>query len=244
MPLPPKECTNDVGDKPKFTEVRMRNTTLFCGDCLDVLPTLGRVDAVVTDPPYGIGEARGKNKSRSVLAISKDYGFSTWDDVPCSPAAIALMRQMSRTQIIFGGNFFELPPTSCWLIWDKLNGDTDFADCEMAWTNMDRAVRRLQHRWHGMIRASKDERVHPTQKPEAIMRWCLSFLPPGLTVLDPYMGSGTTGVACMQTGHPFIGIEIDPNYFAIAAKRIAAAGDACAKPIKMETEPFVSDGEF
>jgi DNA modification methylase len=195
---------------------------LIHGDCLDALRRLpdGCVDAVVTDPPYGIGEARGKNKSRSCLAVARDYGRANWDDKPCPPEAVAAVRRVSRWQVIFGGNYFQLPPASCWLVWDKLNGDTDFADCELAWTNLRRAVRRIQYRWHGMIRDGEDERVHPTQKPVAVMRWCLGFLPERCTVFDPYMGSGTTGVACVQTGRKFVGIEIDPGYFAIAQRRI------------------------
>ena len=175
----------------------------------------------MTDPPYGIKEARGKNKSRGCLATSRDYGFSTWDDKPCSPEIIAEMRRVSRWQIIFGGNYFQLPPSSCWLVWDKLNGDTDFADCELAWTNLKKAVRRIQHRWQGMLRDSKDVRVHPTQKPVAVMRWAISHLPPECgTIMDPMMGSGSTGVACIQAGKKFIGVEADAKYFAIARDRL------------------------
>lgn len=106
---------------------------LILGRCEDVLPTFpsGAFHACVTDPPYGIGEAAGKNKSRSLLAVSKDYGDLNWDSQPASPEAIALIRAVSRWQVIFGGNYFDLPPTSCLLIWDKLNGETDFADCEV-----------------------------------------------------------------------------------------------------------------
>ena len=98
---------------------------LYCGDCLELLPLMpdGSVAAVVTDPPYGIGEARNKNASRRKLAIAKDYGVSDWDDQPASPQAIAEVRRVSDTQVIFGGNYFDLPPTSCWLVWDKCNVD-------------------------------------------------------------------------------------------------------------------------
>jgi len=194
---------------------------LYCGDCLDVLPTLGGVDACVTDPPYGIGEARSNNKSRSALAVSKDYGVSDWDDAPASPASLAYARGRSRWQVIFGGNYFELPPARCWLVWDKLNGENDFADCELAWTNLDKAVRRIQFRWHGMIRDEKGDRVHPTQKPIGVMEWCIKHLPAdSQMILDPFMGSGTTGVACVRLGRQFIGIERERKYFDIAVKRI------------------------
>jgi len=198
---------------------------LYCGDCRDILPTLGNVDAVVTDPPYGIGEAAGKNKSRGNLAAVKDYGNKSWDDAPPSKEIIDLIRQMSDQQIIFGGNYFELPPTKCWLVWDKLNGDNDFADCELAWTNLPKAVRRIQYMWHGMLRQNGEPRGdHTTQKPLGVMKWCIGHLINApQTILDPFMGSGTTGVAAVQMGRKFIGIELDPEYFETACKRIEDA---------------------
>lgn len=197
---------------------------LYLGDCMDVLPTLeaGSVDAVVTDPPYGIKEAAGKNKSRGKLAVSKDYGDLDWDNEPASADQIFHCRRVSTWQIIFGGNYFDLPPSSCWLVWDKLNGNTDFADCELAWTNLKKAVRRIQFQWHGMLRDEAGERVHPTQKPIRVMHWAIAHCPQADTVLDPFMGSGTTGIACVRTGRRFIGIEKEPKYFDIAVKRIEA----------------------
>ena len=102
--------------------------TIYHGDCREILPCLAPVDLLVTDPPYGIGEAAGKNKSRSKLAVSKDYGCAEWDNSPPPDWVFGLMRSMSTFQIIFGGNYFQLPPSSCWLVWDKVNGETDFAD--------------------------------------------------------------------------------------------------------------------
>jgi len=198
------------------------DATLYLGDCLEILPTLGRVDAVVTDPPYGIGESSARVASRVQLAAPKDYGFFEWDKRPCSPEAIQAMRDISQDQIIFGGNYFDLPPSSCWLIWDKQNSG-DFADAEMAWTSLQKAVRLFQWRWNGMIRKGNEERFHPTQKPVALIQWCLGFLPDAQTILDPFMGSGTTGVACANLGRKFIGIEIEPKYFDIACKRIEIA---------------------
>lgn len=197
---------------------------LFNADCLAVLPTLGKVDAVVTDPPYGIDENDRKIASRGKLAAPKDYGAVQWDKRPASLLHIEAMRAASRHQIIFGGNYFEgLGPTSCWLIWDKQNGDNDFADCEMAWTNLRKAVRRVYWRWNGMIRKGDDVREHPTQKPVGVMEWCLTHIPDAKTILDPFMGSGTTGVACAKQGRSFIGIEIDEGYFDIACERIRKA---------------------
>ena len=205
-------------------EERIGPHRLILGDCLEVMPTLGKVDAVVTDPPYGIGENDKKIASRTNLATVKDYGAVKWDSAPASAAHIAMMREISGHQIIFGGNYFDgLSPTSCWLVWDKQNTG-DFADCELAWTNLPKAVRRIYWRWNGMIRKGDDVREHPTQKPVGVMEWCIGHLPAEAhTILDPFMGSGTTGVACQKLGRAFIGIELDPEYFAIACKRVDEA---------------------
>lgn len=199
--------------------------TLYLGDCRDILPTLGKVDAVVTDPPYGIGENDKKIGSREKLAKPKNYGIVDWDFEPISAKQIEEIRAASRHQIIFGGNYFEgLGPTSCWLVWDKQNGESDFADCELAWTNLKKAVRRIYWRWNGMIRRGDDVRLHPTQKPEGVMKWCIEQLPADVvSICDPYMGSGTTGVAAAKMGKTFIGIERKPDYFDVACSRIQEA---------------------
>lgn len=211
------------------------SASLYLGDCLSVLPHLPKVDAVVTDPPYGIGADTGQAKRANLrhgaaMAPSTDYGQSDWDGEPCKQEVIEQMRRISRWQVVFGGNYFVLPPARCWLVWDKLNGANDYADCELAWTNLDKPVRRLAFRWHGMLRDGNDgQRVHPTQKPTDVMRWCLSLLPEHCdTILDPFMGSGTTGVAAVRLGRKFIGIEIEPKYFEIAKRRIQAEVDRFA----------------
>ena len=217
---------------------------VVCGDCMSVLRELpdGCVDAVVTDPPYGIGEARGKNKSRGQLATPRDYGVSDWDDKPCSPEQIAEMRRVSRWQVIFGGNFFALPPSSCWLVWDKLNSG-DFADCELAWTNLPKAVRRIQFRWNGMIRDGHDVRVHPTQKPVAVMRWCIQHLPADCDlILDPFGGSGTTAVAAIHEGRRCLIVEKDPTYCEIIRRRVAEAQSA-GMFAGVSEQPGLFDGE-
>ena len=208
--------------------------TLYRGDCREILPTLGKVDAVVTDPPYGINENSRKVASRGKLAAPKDYGEFKWDAAPIDSSTVALLQASSRWQIIFGGNYFTLGPTSCWLVWDKQNGTNDFSDCELAWTNLQKAVRRIYWRWNGMIRRGDDVREHPTQKPEGVMKWCIEHLPDGVeTICDPFMGSGTTGVAAVKLGRKFIGIEIDARYFDIACRRIEDA----AKQPDMFVEP-------
>jgi site-specific DNA-methyltransferase (adenine-specific)/modification methylase len=199
------------------------NATLYLGDCMDILPTLDKVDAVITDPPYGINENSKKVASRGKLAVPKDYGDFDWDKAPPPDAFIELIRTKGQHQAFFGGNYFTLPPTSCWLVWDKLNGSNDFADCELAWTNWPKAVRRLQWRWNGMIRQGNEERYHPTQKPLEVMKWVIELCPKSQTILDPFMGSGTTGVACVNMKKQFIGIEKEQKYFDIACKRIEQA---------------------
>lgn len=179
-------------------------------------------DAVVTDWPYGIGEAAGKNASRGNLAVAKDYGDDDWDDRPIDDDLVALTCAAGRWNILFGGNYYPCPPTSCWLVWDKENGTNDFADCELAWTNLPKAVRRLRYMWNGMLRANGETRGdHPTQKPIGVMKWAISQLPePNNTILDPFAGSGTTGVAAVQMGKTFIGIEREQKYFEIMCRRI------------------------
>lgn len=201
--------------------------TIFHGDCAVIAPQLGTFDLLCTDPPYGIGEARGRNKSRSKLAKSKDYGDATWDDATPESWLLDMLRARSRFQIIFGGNYFSLPPSQCWLVWDKDNGESDFADCELAWTNFPSAVRRKRYRWAGMLQEPgrpKEERVHPTQKPLAVMSWALSLCPDKPTsAFDPFMGSGTTLRACKDLGIKAVGIEREERYCEIAARRMGQA---------------------
>jgi site-specific DNA-methyltransferase (adenine-specific) len=197
---------------------------IYHADCREVLPFVGEVDLLCTDPPYGIGEARAKNRTRSNIAAATDYGVAAWDDAPPSRWLFDWLAEISRHQIIFGGNYFALPASSCWLVWDKDNTG-DFADCELAWTNLHKAVRKFVWRWNGMLQepgARKETRFHPTQKPEAVMRWAIGQAPNDCTlILDPYMGSGTTLRAAKDLGRRAIGIEIDERYCEIAARRLS-----------------------
>jgi site-specific DNA-methyltransferase (adenine-specific)/modification methylase len=197
-------------------EVLAKGIELHLGDCREILPTLGRVDAVVTDPPYGIGMDGGR--------IGKaEYQQFDWDKMT-TPDAVDLARAVSRYQVIFGGNYYALPPSGHWLVWDKQNDPTTFADFEMAWTNIGRSSRMIRWLWSGPYMKVKEERFHPTQKPREVMKWCIEQLPePNRTILDPFMGSGTTGVAAVKLGRRFIGIEIEPKYFDIACRRISEA---------------------
>lgn len=197
---------------------------LIEGDNLDIMPRLAElgfdVQAVVMDPPYGISEGRRKNQTRSMLAVSRDYGDNDWDDTTADEG-VAMAVAMAEYSIVFGGNYYKLPPSPCWLVWDKMNGESTFADCELAWTNLKKAVRLKQHRWHGMLREGREERFHPTQKPLEVMRWAVRQLPP-LTgaVLDPFAGSGTTGLACMMDGRDCVLIEKNPEYCEIIRDRV------------------------
>jgi len=200
--------------------------TIYCGDCAQVLPFLGPVDLLLTDPPYGIGEAAGKNKSRGKMAKARDYGNDQWDNSPPPRWLLDMCIGMADRSIVWGGNYFGLGASSCWLVWDKKNGDSDFADCELAWTNMRKAVRRIEWRWAGMLQenmgAHKDARVHPTQKPLAVMNWAITQAGDGVgSVLDPFMGSGTTLVAARSQGKRAVGIEREEKYCRAAVERLA-----------------------
>lgn len=224
-------------------EIIAEGVEIYLGDCREILPTLGPIDAIVTDPPYGINAAARGTVGTSKAAQVKDYGASDWDKAPPPRWLIDLMRDASRWQIIFGGNFFELPPSSCWLVWDKKNSG-DFADCELAWTNLPKAVRKIEWLWNGMIRKGSDVREHPTQKPLGVMAWALDQLPADVgLVCDPFMGSGTTGVAAIQKGVRFVGIEKSHQYFENACKRLSEALNAPklfaeAPPAAAEQEAF------
>lgn len=195
-------------------EVVIGDCRLLLGDCRKVLPALGVFDALVTDPPYGISITKSNR-----LAVSRGMGGKSWDDEPIGPEDVALIRSKAKHHIIWGGNYFHLPPTRAPLVWDKNNAGRDFADFELAWSNLDMVARRFIFRPMNM----DGGKVHPTQKPIQVMQWCLSFLPEGCSIIDPFMGSGTTGVACARTGRPFTGIEIDEGYFDIACRRVEEA---------------------
>lgn len=187
---------------------------LILGDCRDILPTLGKVDAVCTDPPYGIGITKSNR-----LAVSRGMGGKSWDDETPTADFIAEVVAQAPQAIVWGGNYFRLPETRCVLVWDKQNDDRDFADLELAWTNIDAVARIFRMRPQNM----DGGKVHPTQKPVRLMKWCIDKLADPQTILDPFMGSGSTGCAAVSMGRAFIGIEREPDYFDIACRRIEDA---------------------
>jgi DNA modification methylase len=212
------------------------NATLYLGDCLPVMAQFKNqeIDAVVTDPPYGIGVCSsgvvgGGEKGRGdARATVTDFSPTEWDRKTPTLKYFIQIKRIATHQVIFGGNYFPVEPSSCWLVWDKCNAGTKFADCELAWTNLKTAVRKIKYRWNGMLQENmkdKEVRVHPTQKPVKVMEWCIEQIPlrPGSLIIDPFMGSGTTGIAATNLGHKFIGVEMDEEYFDIACNRIEQA---------------------
>lgn len=194
-------------------EVLADGVECYLGDFLEVLPTLGRFDAVVTDPPYGLGK-----KMQGGTWGAKDVfsGFLKWD-LEAKQEWVDAILAANVPAIVWGGNYFKVPASRCWLLWNKVNSVKTMADAEMAWTNLDRPAKRFD------APVGRVDFGHPTSKPLQLMQWCIGFLPDAVTILDPFMGSGTTGVACVKLGRKFTGIEIDPGYFDIACSRIAAA---------------------
>lgn len=190
------------------------DAVLYHGNCLEILPTLPKVDAVVTDPPYGIGFAAQPTNYQRAAGMKP----ASWDNARAERLSDLL--SLAEIQVVWGGNYYELPPSRGWLSWFKPDAPPSMANFELAWTNQDRNARQIQQ----SIAATNAERVgHPTQKPLVVMEWTLSQFPTAETILDPFMGSGTTGVACVNLGRKFIGIEIERRYFDIACERIDAA---------------------
>jgi len=203
---------------------------IYCADCLDLMKEMedNSVDLVLTDPPYGIGECGAKNHSRGGACDPTYYMIKDWDFEKLSADYFNEIQRISKNQIIFGGNYFAdvLSASSCWLVWDKDNSG-DFADCELCWTSFKTAVRKYKWRWNGMLQEDmkhKETREHPTQKPRRLIEnILLDYSKAGQTIFDPFLGSGTTAVACINTGRNFIGIEKDKDYFEIAQKRVKEA---------------------
>ena len=197
---------------------------LILADCMDVLPTLGKVDAVVTDPPYGIDY-----KSSLVNLGAQEFEKIHGDDGTLN---LSLILNLAPIVLAFGANCFPhmLPHRGRWLCWDKrtIDGSSDRmlgSPFELAWTNKTSGYDKIVRVLHGgVVNADGGKRFHPTQKPIAVMRQCIEWAAPDAqTILDPFMGSGTTGVACVKMGRKFIGIEREPEYFEIACKRIREA---------------------
>ena len=190
--------------------------TIFHGDCREIMPFLGPVDLVLTDPPYGIGAVwkggwgHGWQTAREQSAMR-----NSWDGQPPDEQTLRVVLGKAKDAVIWGGNYFTLPVSRGWLVWNKPERGFSLAEGELAWTTRDNVLRIFD-----AVRSEPD-REHPTQKPLSLMRWCLGFFPEAQTVLDPFMGSGTTLVAAKSLGRKAIGIEIEEKYCEIAARRLS-----------------------
>ena len=187
---------------------------LWLGDCMEIIPKLGKVDAVITDPPYGLGK-RMQGGTWGAKDEFKD--MVAWDKSAPKVEFLLELANLSELSVFWGGNYYGLPPTRCWLVWDKQNAVPTMADCELAWTSRDANTKRKS------LPVGRVVHGHPSEKPLALMLWTLQVVGAKGVILDPFMGSGTTGVAVIQQGEKFIGIERNPNYFDIACERIENA---------------------
>jgi site-specific DNA-methyltransferase (adenine-specific) len=185
-------------------------------------------DLAIVDPPYGIGESSNDNKSRSKLGKSKDYGNKNWDDNAPNKEYFKELKRVSKNVIIWGANHFieNIPSanSSCWIVWNKENGENDFADCELAYCSFKSAVRKIDLRWHGMLQhdmKNKEIRIHPTQKPVKLYEWLLmKYAKEGDKILDTHLGSGSIAIACHNLKFDLTACELDTEYYNATMKRL------------------------
>lgn len=209
---------------------KIHNLTLHNCDCMDYMKTLpdNAFELAIVDPPYGIGESGKTNKSRGKLAVAKDYKpFAGGDLEPPKQDYFSELKRVSANQIIWGANHFCSifgGASPCWVVWDKLNGSSDFADCELAYTSFKTAVRRFSFQWAGMLQGdmkNKESRIHPTQKPVKLYEWLLAnYAKEGDRILDTHLGSGSHAIAAHYGGFEFVGCELDEDYFQASVERI------------------------
>lgn len=187
--------------------------TIYHGDCREVLPTLAPVDLLLTDPPYGIGFAAQPTKWQRRAGMKPE----TWDD--STSDALGLAMKMGAHQVVWGGNYYQLPLVRCWLAWVKPDSPPSMGSMELAWTSYNRPAR---HMVRSISRTNQERLGHPTQKPLDVIKWCISLCPDEpKTILDPFMGSGTTLRAAKDMGRQCIGIEREERYCEMAAQRLA-----------------------
>ena len=223
------------GQQETFDTEQKHFNIAFNADCMNFMKNIpdNYFSLCVVDPPYGIGESGAKNHSRGKLAKSQNYkAFSGNDKEPPNQDYFNELLRVSKNQIVWGANHFisKIPIDShCWIVWDKENGETDFADCELAWTSFGSAVRKFQFRWQGMLQGNmknKEERIHPTQKPVALYRWIFQhYAKDGDKILDTHLGSGSSRIAAYEAGLDFVGCEIDKEYFDKQEERFQAFTD-------------------
>jgi site-specific DNA-methyltransferase (adenine-specific) len=223
------------------------------GDCMEYMKTMpdNYVDLALVDPPYGIGENKGQCNSRNINRIDKrtgrpiiikhqGYKPKKWDEKPVSKEIISEIIRVSKNQILWGANHYIEninKNSSCWIVWDKCNGESDFADCELAWTSFKSAVRIFRFMWSGFCQGKSmkegyinqgnkrlcETRIHPTQKPVKLYEWLLThYAKPGDKILDTHVGSASSLIACHNYGFDYIGFEIDKDYYEAAKRRLEA----------------------
>lgn len=230
---------DDMNVSPTCGKPLVMGSTVFNEDCMTVMARYPNkyFDLAVVDVPYGLDEANGKNASRNKgfgvgntkskkITFSKDYGVKHWDKQAPDKKYFDELIRVSKNQIVWGANHFisRLPyDSSCWLVWDKDNGESDFADCELAWTSFKKAVRKYKFRWNGLLQQdmkNKEKRVHPTQKPVGLYDWIFTrFAENNMKVLDTHLGSGSSRIAAHKHNLEFVGCEIDAEYFAAQEAR-------------------------
>ena len=200
---------------------------VYLEDCTEALKRFDNkhFDLAIVDPPYGIDVAKSGKVGGNNAGKAKDYGAKEWDKQPPNEEYFRQLFKVSKNQIVWGANHFisKMPhDSSCWLVWDKDNTG-NFADCELAWTSFDTAVKKFQWRWNGMLQQNmkhKEERIHPTQKPVALYDWILqNYAKRGDLILDTHLGSGSSRIAADKGGFNFVGFEIDADYYEKSKKR-------------------------
>lgn len=213
-------------------------------DCMEYMKDIPNAfyDLAIIDPPYGIGEDGLKNHSRGNRAKAKQYAPKTWDRAKPQKHLFDELMRVSKNQIIFGVNHFisQIPYDSpCWVVWDKKNGKTDFADCELAWTSFNKSAKLFAFRWSGFLQEdmkNKEVRIHPTQKPVALYKFLLeTFSKPGNRILDTHLGSGSSRIAAYKMGFDFWGTEIDEEYFNMQEKRFR---EECIGEVRLKTSVY------
>jgi site-specific DNA-methyltransferase (adenine-specific) len=229
----------DIAQKPHYCKTDVIASTVILGDCVELMKAYpdNHFDLAVVDVPYGLDEANGKNNSRNKgfgkgnlkskkITFSKDYGIKNWDKNPPNEDYFKELFRVSKNQIVWGANHFisRLPyDSSCWLVWDKDNGNSDFADAELAWTSFKKAVRLYKYRWNGLLQQdmkNKEIRIHPTQKPVGLYDWIFNrFATEGMKILDTHLGSGSSRISADKAKLDFTGMEIDKEYFDLSEKR-------------------------
>jgi len=195
-------------------------------DCMEYLATCedNAFELAIVDPPYGIGESGSTNHTRGKLAKAKNYKSFAGDDQSApNETYFRELERVSKNQIMWGANHYRARESSAWIVWDKLNGENDFADAELAYTSFQTAVRVFRFRWAGMLQGdmkNKEERIHPTQKPVKLYEWLLmNYAKEGDRILDTHLGSGSIAIACHNLGFDLVGCELDEDYYNAACER-------------------------